>query len=66
MPNKIKWTGREFGKYIQDKPLIRKKLKGDAECHHYKAVSGDFYIHEDELINYPDSWVSLDEERVKE
>ncbi len=65
MPNKIKWLGKEFGKWLVDKVMIRKHLPGFVNCEHYKAILGNFCIHEKYLIEYPNSWENLDENKVE-
>ncbi len=59
-PNKIRWNGDEFGKYLQGKILILNRSKSVPRC--YGNDQGNFYIHESSLDQFPESWEEILEE----
>lgn len=65
MPDKIIWLGEEFGKYIIGKVMVRKHFPRLDKCQHYNVLNGNFAIHENALIDYPNSWKEVVEEVKK-
>jgi hypothetical protein len=58
LPDKIIWTGREFGKYIVDKEMV-KNIKPSIPKS-YGTIKCDFFISAQALLDYPKSWKEVE------
>jgi hypothetical protein len=59
-PVKIRWIGKEYGKYLEGKVLVLGRSKNIPRC--YGNDQGNFYIHDSSLEMFPNSWEEIIEE----